>query len=75
MFVSFKRQTLIRREMVKRKAFLVKPNVILAYPNVEDKFMVANHKKNEDHFEYPCFFYVTDDLYLYGKWWKEKLFL
>ena len=35
----------------------------------------AKNKKNGHYNKYLCLPHFTNELYLYGKWWKEKLFL
>ena len=36
---------------------------------------MANHKKNGTCYEYQCLSYLVDELWFYGIWQKEKLFL
>ena len=60
---------------MERKAFLASPGHHIMYPIVENMIVVPNQKKNGDYLENPILTHFIDELCLYGKWWKEKLFL
>ena len=61
--------------MVKKKLFLQIQNINIMYPNEVNMIIVPNNKKNRDYYGYPWLSHFTDELWLEGKWWKQKLFL
>ena len=74
-FVPFDGWTLILRKITKMKAFLANPSIKTVHPNDKNVFIVHNHCKNRDYRESPSLSHLMDELWFWGKWWKEKLFL
>ena len=58
-----------------KKSLSCKSRINIMYPNMENMITVPNHKKNGDYYENPSLIHFTDELWLQGKWWNEKLFV
>ena len=67
---SFHERTLIISKMIQRKPFLANPKRQDRVYQCGEYDCNANKKKNEDYYEDPCLSRCTDELLLYGKWWK-----
>ena len=63
MYVSFDKWTLILKKMVERKAFLGNQRINIMYLDVDNMFIVANHKKNGHYYECPSLSHLTDELW------------
>ena len=61
--------------MVRRNAFLANSKCQYHVSQRGEHDYSANNKKSGEYYEYPCLFHFTDELWTWGKWWKEKLFL
>ena len=75
MFASFRGWTLIIKKMVERKASLANPKHQHHVSQCGEHDCSANKKNIRDYYEYPSLSHFWDELWLWGKWWKEKLFL
>ena len=61
--------------MVEKKAFLANPKHQYRVSQHGEHDCSANNKKNGDYYKYPSLSLLMDEVWLQGKWWKEKLFL
>ena len=61
--------------MVERKAFFANQKHQYRVPQYGEYGCSANNRKNRDYYGYLSLSQFTNELWLYGKWWKEKLFL
>ena len=55
-----------------KKALLANLNHQYCVPQCGEHYCCANNKKNRHCYEYLSLSHFTDDLCLYGKWWKES---
>ena len=58
-----------------KKTFLANPKHQYRVSESGEHDYRANNKKNGDYYEYPCLSPFSNELWLKGEWWKEKLFL
>ena len=58
-----------------KKALLVNPKHQYSVYKWGEHDCCAHNNKNINYNEYPSWSPFTDEHYLQGKWWKEKLFL
>ena len=58
-----------------KKSFSCKSRASISCIPMWRTWSSANNKMNRDYYEYPSLSHFTDELWLLGKWWKEKLFL
>ena len=58
-----------------KKAFPAKPKHQYHVSQWDDQDCSASNKKNGDYCKYPSLYHFIDQLWLLGKWLKEKLFL
>ena len=61
--------------MVKRKAYATNPKLQYHVSQCREHDCSAYNRKNVDYYEYLSLSYFTEEIWLQGKWWKEKLFL
>ena len=57
-----------------KKSFLCKSKASISCIQWAEHDCSANNKKNGDYYERPSLSHFMDELWLWGKWWKEKLF-
>ena len=62
----------LKRKWWKEKLFWQIQSIKIMYPIMEKYDCNANNKKNGDCYEYPILSHFTDELWLYGKWWRES---
>ena len=60
--------------MVEKKTFLTNPKHQYCVSQYGEHDYSANNNENRDYYEYPSFSKFTDEFWIQGKWWKEKLF-
>ena len=61
--------------MVERKTFLANPRHQDHESQCGEHDYSATNKKDGDYYEYLSLSHFMDELLLYEKWWKKKLFL